>query len=49
MWLELDSDLTIVERKTYDLLEWLGDLGGLFDILFLSCNAMIRPMGAVVL
>ena len=49
MWLELDSDLTMVERKTYDLLEWLGDVGGLFDMLFLIGHSFIRPIGTLVM
>ena len=31
MWLELDKEHQIIQRQTYSLLEWLGDVGGLFD------------------
>ena len=30
-WLELSFSLTTVERQTYSILEWLGDVGGLFE------------------
>ena len=31
LWIELSQSKTIIERSTYDVLEWLGDIGGLFD------------------
>ena len=30
-WLELSPSLTTIERQTYHMLEWLGDVGGLFE------------------
>ncbi len=30
-------DKMIINRGTYSILDWLGDLGGLFDALFLIC------------
>ena len=30
-WIELGQDLIYVERQTYSFLEWLGDVGGLFE------------------
>ena len=30
-WLELSPSLMTIERKTYSMLEWLGDIGGLFE------------------
>ena len=29
----LDPDKLVVNRQTYSLLDWLGDMGGLFDAL----------------
>ena len=29
----LSSDIIVHERETYSILEWLGDIGGLFDAL----------------
>eukprot|EP00353_Schmidingerella_taraikaensis_P002280 CAMPEP_0185598114 /NCGR_PEP_ID=MMETSP0434-20130131/81796_1 /TAXON_ID=626734 ORGANISM="Favella taraikaensis, Strain Fe Narragansett Bay" /NCGR_SAMPLE_ID=MMETSP0434 /ASSEMBLY_ACC=CAM_ASM_000379 /LENGTH=48 /DNA_ID= /DNA_START= /DNA_END= /DNA_ORIENTATION= len=28
-----DSDIKVAERQTYGMLEWLSDVGGLFDAL----------------
>ena len=33
----------IIERQTYSLLEWLGDVGGLFDGLTLLAHVIITP------
>ena len=30
-WTELSPSLTTIERQTYSMLEWLGDVGGLFE------------------
>ena len=35
MWLELESKRLVHERSTYSFLDWLGDVGGLFDGLIL--------------
>ena len=40
----LDPDLTIIERQTYSVLEWLGDVGGLFDGLKIIGGVIIGPM-----
>ena len=29
--LKLSQEQTVIERSTYSLLEWIGDIGGLFD------------------
>ena len=33
VWLGFSQASMVVERKTYSVLEWLGDLGGLWDAL----------------
>ena len=33
MVLQFSQDKTSIERSTYSILEWLGDIGGLFDAL----------------
>ena len=30
---ELDLDLTIIDRKVYSILDWLGDMGGMLEAL----------------
>jgi hypothetical protein len=42
--LVVGSDKLIINRETYALLDWLGDLGGLFDALFLLCGAFAGPV-----
>ena len=39
-------DLTVTERSTYSILEWLGDIGGLYDALFLICSALVKPFSS---
>ena len=31
----LDSTISQIERETYSSLEWLGDIGGLYDAMLL--------------
>ena len=33
----------VIERQTYSLLEWLGDIGGLFDALRLIGAGLVAP------
>ena len=35
-----------IERKTYSGLEWLGDVGGLFDALVLIGSFLVGPITA---
>ena len=37
------------ERQTYSILEWLGDVGGLFDGLMLIGKFFILPIGGLAL
>lgn len=32
--IELQSDLTVLNRQVYSVLDWLGDIGGLSEALF---------------
>ena len=32
-YIELSMDQQVIERSTYSVLEWLGDIGGLYDAL----------------
>lgn len=36
----------IINRETYSLLDWLGDLGGLFDALFLIFSLIVAPVAS---
>ena len=44
--LSFSNDLTIIERQTYSSLEWLGDVGGLFDALLFLGSSLITPITA---
>ena len=41
--LKYDVDLKVIERSTYSLLDWLGDVGGLYDGLKLIGTALVSP------
>ena len=45
-WLELSPSLTTIERKTYSMLEWLGDIGGLFEGLNGIGYFLVAPLAA---
>lgn len=33
----------VVQRDTYSILDWLGDLGGLFDALLIIIGLLVGP------
>ena len=39
----------MIERQTYSLLDWIGDIGGLFDGLNLLISKFIAPIAAFAL
>ena len=42
-------DLKINNRKTYDLLDWLGDVGGLLDGLYLLVELFVASYTTLAL
>ena len=44
LWLELSQSKTTIERSTYNILEWVGDIGGLFDGFRLIVESLIAPL-----
>ena len=46
-WLELRQDVTFIDRSTYSILEWLGDVGGLFDGLRVLSQLIVTPIAVV--
>lgn len=36
--------MQLTERETYDVLEWLGDVGGLFDALYYLAYFFVTPL-----
>ena len=49
VWIEFSQDLSMIERETYGVLEWLGDIGGLTDALIGIGKVFITPFSAFVL
>ena len=49
MEIKMSLDLLTWMRQTYSLLDWLGDLGGLFDALWYVVSLIVRPASAFVL
>ena len=47
--LSISSDKLVVNRQTYSLFDWLGDLGGLFDALFFICQWTLVPVTSFAL
>ena len=46
MLLNLSYEQTVIERQTYSLLEWIGDIGGLFDGLCLLASNLVTLIAA---
>ena len=49
LWLEFKPDQSVIERKTYMLLEWLGDVGGLFGALYQIGAVLLFPFRSFAL
>ena len=49
LWLELNQRKTLIERETYNLLEWFSDVGGLMDGLFNFSYFLITPITTLML
>lgn len=47
--INLSPDLMLWERQTYSLLDFLGDLGGLYDALFLIVKVFVSPLSIFAL
>ena len=39
----------MIERSTYTMLEWLGDIGGLFEALVFLGRMTIAPVAAIAM
>ena len=46
---ERSSQVTIYERQTYNMLELLGDVGGLFDGLKQIFEFLLTPIAAFIM
>ena len=43
------KDLIEINRQTYSLLDWMGDIGGLIDGLFLLADLFMAPLSKLAL
>ena len=43
IWMELRQYKIVIDRQTYSLLEWLGDVGGLYDGLDIMFRFLLGP------
>ena len=41
--------MTVIERSTYSFLEWLGDIGGLSDAVFIVGKVLMAPIAVIAL
>ena len=41
--LAVNNKMEIINRQTYGLLDWLGDIGGLYDALYLLIKLVLFP------
>ena len=48
-WIELRQYRTTIERQTYNVLEWVGDIGGLYDGLIIIARQLVSPFAAFAL
>lgn len=44
--LVVGPDKVIINRESYSMLDWLGDLGGLVDALYYICLTIVAPVAA---
>ena len=49
MEIKMSLDLVTWTRQSYSLLDWLGDLGGLFDALWYIAHFIVKPASAFML
>lgn len=47
--ISISADRVVVNRQTYSLLDWLGDLGGLFEALSIMSQWLIAPVASFAL
>lgn len=40
---DMQQKKVIIARETYDLLTWMGDIGGLADCLYYFCHFVLMP------
>ena len=47
-FLEIDQEMTVIERQTYSALELVGDVGGLVDGLYYLMALFVAPVSTMV-
>ena len=49
LYFTVSKDLIEINRQTYSLLDWMGDIGGLIDGLFLLTDLFMAPLSRLAL
>jgi len=48
VYFEISADIVRHSRSVYSVLDWLGDVGGLFDALSIICRIIISSLTALI-
>jgi len=48
VWIEISPDIVNHTRSVYSVLDWLGDVGGLFDALNLIARALLSTLTTLI-
>ena len=49
LWIEYSQEYHKIERATYSVLEWFGDVGGLYDGLLIITSAIFGSIASLSL
>ena len=47
IFLEMDTEKLIIERSTYALLDWVGDVGGLMDGIYIFTGVLLGGLVSI--
>jgi len=48
IWIEISPDTVQHSRSVYSVLDWLGDVGGLFDALNLIARVLLSSLTTLI-
>ena len=46
-YFQLSKEVQVIKRSTYSVLDWLGDVGGLYDGLKIIASFLIAPISSL--
>ena len=47
LFLEMDTEQLVIERSTYAILDWLGDVGGLVDGIYILTGVLLGGLFSI--